>query len=59
MPSRKDPVREISHVVVYAVFYHGAAVPGLRLSDAGVGGDFCGDDAGEPRGGALRQLAGA
>ena len=42
MPSRKDPVREISHVVVYAVFYLAPLILGFGFLMQGLAGNFAG-----------------
>lgn len=42
MPSRKDPVREISHVVVYAVFYLAPLILGFGFLVQGLAGNFAG-----------------
>jgi membrane protease YdiL (CAAX protease family) len=42
MPSRKDPVREISHVVVYAVFYLAPLMLGFGRLVQDTFGDFIG-----------------
>jgi uncharacterized protein len=42
MPSRRDPVREISHVVVYAVFYLAPLFLGFGFLMQGLAGNFAG-----------------
>ncbi|MGA7235155.1 MAG: CPBP family intramembrane glutamic endopeptidase [Bryobacteraceae bacterium] len=42
MPSRKDPVREISHVVVYAVFYVAPLFLGFGFLMQALAGNFAG-----------------
>ena len=42
MPSRKDPVREISHVVVYAVFYIAPLFLGFGFLMQALVGNFAG-----------------
>jgi hypothetical protein len=42
MPSRKDPVREISHVVVYAVFYIAPLFLGFGFLMQALAGNFAG-----------------